>query len=139
MHRKHRPLGRPVRAARLAALLFLALKAGNLSTISFSKTYSDHWHVRQHRRPQAAGAGQERGRGGRPRRRHQLRRQDLPGARDASTRSRYKFPKDSSLKILTSGLLGEQYIGLEAGGDDRTISPQATASPVRSRRSCWKT
>ena len=30
---------------------------------------------------------------------------------------RYAFPKDSSLKILTSGLLGEQYIGIEAGAD----------------------
>lgn len=30
--------------------------------------------------------------------------------------SRYAFPKDSSLKILTSGLLGEQYIGIEPGG-----------------------
>ncbi|MCD6027579.1 MAG: mlaD [Solimicrobium sp.] len=31
--------------------------------------------------------------------------------------NRYKFPKDSSARILTSGLLGEQYIGLEPGGD----------------------
>ncbi len=30
---------------------------------------------------------------------------------------RYAFPKDTSAKILTSGLLGEQYIGLTAGGD----------------------
>jgi phospholipid/cholesterol/gamma-HCH transport system substrate-binding protein len=30
---------------------------------------------------------------------------------------RFKFPKDSSAKILTSGLLGEQYIGITAGGD----------------------
>ena len=30
---------------------------------------------------------------------------------------RYEFPKDSSVSILTSGLLGEQYLGLEAGGD----------------------
>ena len=29
----------------------------------------------------------------------------------------YAFPKDSSAAILTSGLLGEQYVGLEAGGD----------------------
>jgi phospholipid/cholesterol/gamma-HCH transport system substrate-binding protein len=29
--------------------------------------------------------------------------------------SRHAFPKDSSLKILTSGLLGEQYMGIEAG------------------------
>ena len=36
--------------------------------------------------------------------------------------SRYVFPKDSSLKILTSGLLGEQYIGVEAGGDDKNLA-----------------
>lgn len=30
---------------------------------------------------------------------------------------RYKFPRDTSAKILTSGLLGEQYLGLGAGGD----------------------
>jgi len=30
---------------------------------------------------------------------------------------RYRFPKDTSAKILTAGLLGEQYIGLEPGGD----------------------
>jgi phospholipid/cholesterol/gamma-HCH transport system substrate-binding protein len=30
---------------------------------------------------------------------------------------RYEFPKDTSAKILTAGLLGEQYIGLSAGGD----------------------
>lgn len=36
--------------------------------------------------------------------------------------SRYKFPKDSSLKILTSGLLGEQYVGIEAGADDKLLA-----------------
>lgn len=30
----------------------------------------------------------------------------------------YQFPRDTSASILTSGLLGEQYIGLEAGGDE---------------------
>jgi phospholipid/cholesterol/gamma-HCH transport system substrate-binding protein len=35
--------------------------------------------------------------------------------------SRYAFPKDSSLKILTSGLLGEQYIGIEAGAADKNL------------------
>ena len=30
---------------------------------------------------------------------------------------RYAFPKDTTAAIMTSGLLGEQYIGLEAGGD----------------------
>jgi phospholipid/cholesterol/gamma-HCH transport system substrate-binding protein len=35
--------------------------------------------------------------------------------------SRYRFPKDSSVKILTAGLLGEQYIGIEAGADEKTL------------------
>lgn len=35
---------------------------------------------------------------------------------------RYAFPKDSSLKILTSGLLGEQYIGIEAGAEEASLS-----------------
>ena len=33
----------------------------------------------------------------------------------------FVFPKDSSLKILTSGLLGEQYIGIEAGAADTNL------------------
>lgn len=36
--------------------------------------------------------------------------------------SRYKFPKDSSLKILTSGLLGDQYVGIEAGADEKILA-----------------
>ena len=35
---------------------------------------------------------------------------------------RFLFPKDSSIKILTSGLLGEQYIGIEAGADDKNLA-----------------
>jgi phospholipid/cholesterol/gamma-HCH transport system substrate-binding protein len=34
---------------------------------------------------------------------------------------RYSFPKDTSASILTSGLLGETYIGLEAGGEDKKL------------------
>ena len=34
----------------------------------------------------------------------------------------YQFPSDSSAKILTSGLLGEQYIGLEPGGDIKNFN-----------------
>ena len=33
-----------------------------------------------------------------------------------------QFPKDSSAKILTSGLLGEQYIGLEPGADEKNLA-----------------
>ncbi|HZZ94652.1 MAG TPA: outer membrane lipid asymmetry maintenance protein MlaD [Usitatibacter sp.] len=35
---------------------------------------------------------------------------------------RYAFPKDTSASILTSGLLGETYVGLEAGGDDKKLA-----------------
>lgn len=34
---------------------------------------------------------------------------------------RYVFPADSSAKVLTAGLLGDKYIGIEAGGDDKNI------------------
>lgn len=35
--------------------------------------------------------------------------------------SRYTFPKDTFASILTAGLLGEQYVGLDAGGDDAML------------------
>lgn len=34
---------------------------------------------------------------------------------------RYMFPKDSSASILTAGLLGEQYIGMDGGGDEELL------------------
>jgi phospholipid/cholesterol/gamma-HCH transport system substrate-binding protein len=46
--------------------------------------------------------------------------------------TRYTFPKDSSLKILTSGLLGEQYIGVEAGADDKNLAPGDTITTTQS-------
>ena len=46
--------------------------------------------------------------------------------------SRYSFPKDSSLKILTSGLLGEQYIGIEAGAGDKVLTAGDTISTTQS-------
>lgn len=33
-----------------------------------------------------------------------------------------EFPKDSSAKILTAGLLGDQYIGIEPGGDEKNFT-----------------
>jgi len=35
---------------------------------------------------------------------------------------RYNFPKDTTASILTSGLLGETYIGLEAGGEEKKLA-----------------
>ena len=46
--------------------------------------------------------------------------------------TRYAFPKDSSLKILTSGLLGEQYIGIEAGAESANLVAGDTISATQS-------
>ncbi len=36
---------------------------------------------------------------------------------------RYEFPTDTSAKVLTAGLLGDRYVGLEPGGDDKNLQP----------------
>lgn len=101
----------------LAALLFLALKAGNMSTLSFSKTYAitGKFNNIGGLKPQAPvkSAGVVVGRVG------DIKFDDktYQALVTLELESGYKFPKDSSLKILTAGLLGEQYIGIEAGGD----------------------
>jgi phospholipid/cholesterol/gamma-HCH transport system substrate-binding protein len=106
----------------LASLLFLALKAGNMSTISFSKTYAvtAKFDNIGGLKPQAPvkSAGVVVGRVG-----------DI-GFDDKTYQAvvrldlqpSYKFPKDSSLKILTAGLLGEQYVGIEPGGDTQNLA-----------------
>ena len=43
-----------------------------------------------------------------------------------------QFPRDSSAKILTSGLLGDQYIGLEAGGEEKNLGPGETITQTQS-------
>ncbi|MBQ5938685.1 MULTISPECIES: outer membrane lipid asymmetry maintenance protein MlaD [unclassified Massilia] len=105
----------------LASLLFLALKAGNMSTISFGKTYAvtGKFDNIGGLKPQAPvkSAGVVVGRVGEisfdDKTYQALVRLDLEPS--------YKFPKDSSLKILTAGLLGEQYIGIEPGGDTQNL------------------
>jgi phospholipid/cholesterol/gamma-HCH transport system substrate-binding protein len=103
------------------SLLFLALKAGNMSTISFSKTYAivgkfDNIGGLKPQSP-VKSAGVVVGRVGDitfdDKSFQALVRLDMNPT--------YKFPKDSSLKILTSGLLGEQYVGIEAGGDTNNL------------------
>ncbi len=106
----------------LAALLFLALKAGNMSTISFSKTYAvtGKFDNIGGLKPQAPvkSAGVVVGRVGAisfdDKTYQALVRLDMETA--------YKFPKDSSLKILTAGLLGEQYVGIDPGGDTNNLA-----------------
>lgn len=46
--------------------------------------------------------------------------------------NRYHFPKDTFATINTSGLLGEQYIGLEPGGDPENIPPGGVIKKTQS-------
>ncbi|NHZ33141.1 MULTISPECIES: outer membrane lipid asymmetry maintenance protein MlaD [Massilia] len=102
----------------LAALLFLALKAGNMSTLSFGKTYlvQAKFDNIGGLKPQAPvkSAGVVVGRVG------DIKFDDktYQALVTLELETGYNFPKDSSLKILTAGLLGEQYIGIQAGNDD---------------------
>jgi phospholipid/cholesterol/gamma-HCH transport system substrate-binding protein len=45
---------------------------------------------------------------------------------------RYQFPQDTSVSILTAGLLGEQYVGLEAGGDSAMLKDGDTIKLTQS-------
>lgn len=45
---------------------------------------------------------------------------------------RYQFPKDTSAAIRTSGLLGEQYIGLDGGGDEAMLADGDTMTLTQS-------
>jgi len=105
-----------------AALVFLALQAANLLTLSFQPTYrlSARFDNIGGLKPRAAvkSAGVVVGRVESITFDDKTFRAYVTMALD----SRYQFPRDSSLKILTSGLLGEQYIGLEAGADDKTLA-----------------
>ena len=45
---------------------------------------------------------------------------------------RYQFDDDTYAKVLTSGLLGEQYIGLSVGGSDEILKPGDTIKHTES-------
>jgi phospholipid/cholesterol/gamma-HCH transport system substrate-binding protein len=116
----------------LAALLFLALKAGNMGSFATGPTYSttarfDNIGGLKVRAP-VKSAGVVVGR-------------VVSIGFDDSTyqavvsialEQRFRFPRDSSAKILTSGLLGEQYVGLEPGADERMLAAGDTIRMTQS-------
>ena len=115
-----------------AALVFLALQAGNLLSLSFQPTYrvSARFDNIGGLKPKAAvkSAGVVVGRI------ESISFDDkiFQARVDMAMDTRYRFPKDSSLKILTSGLLGEQYVGIEAGADDKVLAPGDTITTTQS-------
>ena len=104
-------------AIGIAALLFLSLKVGNLSAGSFAASYSveaefDNIGGLKVRAPvKSAGVVVGRVSG------IHFDTQSYRAMVVLSTNEAFEFPKDTIATILTSGLLGEQYVGLEAGGE----------------------
>lgn len=106
----------------MAAILFLALKSANLLPLSFQPEYriSANFDNVGGLKPRAAvkSAGVVVGRV----EAIELDNQSFQARVTIALQNSYTFPKDSSLKILTSGLLGEQYVGIEAGADDKNLA-----------------
>jgi phospholipid/cholesterol/gamma-HCH transport system substrate-binding protein len=116
----------------LIALLFLALKAANLGNFNTESTYSiaarfDNIGGLKVRAP-VRSAGVTVGRVTAI----TLDPKTYQGVVSMDIRLGFKFPKDSSAKILTAGLLGDQYVGLEPGGDEVNLAPGATISQTQS-------
>lgn len=119
-------------AIGIAALLFLALKVGNLSSTHMSESYVLHAKFDNigglKVRGPVKSAGVVVGR-----------ITDINF--DAKTYEavvtmnvdgRYHFPKDTFASIYTSGLLGEQYVGLDVGGDEQMLKPGETIAKTQS-------
>jgi len=107
--------------AGVAALAMLALKVGNLSTYNVSETYQVHAYftnvggLKPKASIKSAGVLVGRVTG------ITLDTQRYEANVEMSIDKRYQFPKDTFANILTSGLLGEQYIGLVPGGDSEML------------------
>ena len=101
----------------VAALLFLALKVGNLATFSSGETYNVQARFANigglKVRAPIKSAGVVVGRVIDIR----FDNESYEAIVSMNLDRHYEFPRDTTAKILTSGILGEQYVGLEAGGD----------------------
>lgn len=110
----------------IIALVFLALRAGNLSTFSFAPTYRVHasfdnlggLKVRAPIKSSGVVVGRVVDIG--------FDNQEFRATAVFEIDQKYQFPEDTSASILTSGLLGEQYIGLTPGGSDTDLKDNDT-------------
>lgn len=109
--------------AGIGALLFLALKVGNMGAFDSGATYAVNAHFDNigglKPRAPVKSAGVVVGRVGEIL--FDTKNYEAQVVLDID--GRYRFPADSSASIMTSGLLGEQYIALEAGGDPKMLQP----------------
>jgi len=116
----------------LLALLFVALKAANLSSFGSQDSYTvsarfDNIGGLKARAPvRAAGVVVGRVTA------ISLDPKTFQGVVTLAIDRSFQFPKDSSAKILTAGLLGDQYVGLEAGGEVDNLSPGSLIKQTQS-------
>ena len=119
-------------AIGLGALLFLSLKVANLTSLDTSDVYKvkarfDNIGGLKVRAP-VKSAGVVVGRISEIRFMTDTYEAEVVMSID----SRYPFPRDTSAKILTSGLLGDQYVGLQAGGDTVNLKSGETLKLTQS-------
>jgi len=119
-------------ALGLVALLFLALKVGNLGMRNVGETYSiqarfDNIGGLKVRAP-VKSAGVVVGRVSDIR----FDAENYVALVSLQIDRRYQFPRDTFATINTSGLLGEQYVGFEAGGDDEMLKEGDTLRKTQS-------
>ena len=116
----------------MLALLFVALKAANLSSFGSQDSYTvsarfDNIGGLKARAPvRAAGVVVGRVTA------ISLDPKTFQGVVTLAIERSFQFPKDSSAKILTAGLLGDQYVGLEAGGEVDNLSPGSLIKQTQS-------
>jgi phospholipid/cholesterol/gamma-HCH transport system substrate-binding protein len=105
----------------ILALVFLALKAANLASFSPAKTYQVRARfdnigglkVRAPVRSAGVSVGAVKS--------ITLDKNTYQGLVVMEIRDGINFPVDSTAKILTAGLLGDQYVGIEPGSDDKNL------------------
>jgi phospholipid/cholesterol/gamma-HCH transport system substrate-binding protein len=116
----------------MLAILFLALKAANLTSFSFDSTYPllarfDNIGGLKVGSP-VKSAGVTIGRVASI----SFDNKTFQGLVTMQIERKYDFPTDSSAKILTAGLLGDQYVGVDPGGEDKNLQPGDTIKMVQS-------
>ncbi len=119
-------------ALGLAALLFLALKVGNLSATDVGETYVlqarfDNIGGLKVRAP-VKSAGVVVGRVAEIK----FDAENYVALVSMRIDKRYRFPRDTFATINTSGLLGEQYVGFEPGGDTEMLAAGDTVKKTQS-------
>lgn len=119
-------------AMGLAGVLFLALKVGNISAGNFAETYpltAKFANIGGLKvRAPVKSAGVVVGRVADIR----FDSKDYEAVVTFHINESYRFPKDTFALILTAGLLGEQYIGLDPGGDEKMLQPNDVITKTQS-------